>query len=56
MTEIPAEKRSPVMMKGIAGGTTTRRTGGQPRTPKLRAASTTQRSMLRTPLHVTPAP
>ena len=52
MTEIPAEKRSPVMMDGMARGTTTRRTSCRPSTPKLRAASTTRRSTLRTPLNV----
>ncbi len=52
ITEIPAEKRSPVMMEGMARGTTTRRISCHPSTPKLRAASTTRRSTLRTPLKV----
>ena len=40
------------MIDGMANGTTTRRTSAQPCTPKLRAASTTRLSTLRTPFEV----
>ncbi len=52
ITEIPAEKRRPVRIDGMASGTTTWRTKRRPPNPKLRADSTTRRSTLRTPLEV----